>query len=103
VRTLDAEPFLAVNGTQTLSHSCLNLAGEIGAMRDMGIACFRLSPQDCDMVAVARLFRDVADSRVDGPAALGRLGAIMPEMPFSNGFFHGMEGMRLTHRAGGAA
>ncbi len=95
VRTLEGESFLAVNGTQTLSHSCLNLAGELGVLRDMGFATFRLSPQDCDMSAVARLFREVLDERTEGPAALEALRALVPDMPFSNGFFHGMEGLRF--------
>jgi collagenase-like PrtC family protease len=100
VRTLDGESFLAVNGTQTLSHRCLNLAGEIDVLRDMGFATFRLSPQDCDMGAVARLFRDLLDGRTDGPAALETLPALMPEMPFANGFFHGMEGLRFRQGDG---
>lgn len=98
VRTLDAEPFLAVNGTQTLSHTCLNLAGELGRLRGMGIARFRLSPHSSDMTAVARLFRDVIDGHTateDAHAALTRL---VPDMSFSDGFFHALEGFRFHRR-----
>jgi collagenase-like PrtC family protease len=99
VQTLDTESFLAVNGTQTLSHTCLNLAGEIESLCDMGIMWFRLSPQDCDMVAVAHAFRDVADRRIAPSEAEDVLAALVPTMPFSNGFFHGAEGLRFLRPA----
>jgi collagenase-like PrtC family protease len=97
VSTLDGEPFLAINGTQTLSRSCCNLAGEIAGLRAGGIARFRLSPQSCDMVAVARVFRDVLDGRSDGDAATARLAALVgPDMPFANGFARAREGRALV-------
>jgi collagenase-like PrtC family protease len=99
VQTLDRESFLAVNGTQTLSHTCLNLAGELASLCDMGIRSFRLSPQDCDMVAVAHAFRDVADRRLAPDEATDVLAALVPAMPFSNGFFHGSEGLRFLRPA----
>jgi len=95
VRSLDDEPFLAVNGTQTLSFTCCNLAGELGALGEMGIGRFRLSPQRTDMVAVAAVFRDALDGRLDAGEATARLGALFPHAPLANGFFHGVEGRRL--------
>ncbi len=44
VHTLENEPFLAINGTQTMSHTCVNLTGDIAALRRAGITRFRLSP-----------------------------------------------------------
>ena len=58
LRTLEDKPFLTVNGIQTLSHDYLNLAGELAELQDMGVARFRLSPHSCDMVEVAKVFRD---------------------------------------------
>ena len=92
VETLDHEPFLAVNGTQTLSYRCLNLAGELEAMGTAGVKRFRLSPHDLDMVAVARTFRDVLDGRVDPREASERLNALPGALPPCNGFNHGVEG-----------
>lgn len=100
VDTLESEPFLAVNGTQTLSHSCLNLAGEIGALLDMGFGAFRLSPQDCDMVAVARVFA-AAIAGIDGKDAQARVAEILPHLRSSNGFFHGAEGRAFAAPDGG--
>lgn len=93
VETLDREPFLAVNGLQTLSHRCASLVGDLPALRGMGVASLRLSPQHCDMVAVARVFRDVAVGRMETAAGREALAALYPFAPFSNGFLHGKAGM----------
>ena len=66
LRTLEDKPFLTVNGIQTMSHDYLNLAGELAELQAMGVTRFRLSPHSCDMVAVATIFRDVLDRRIDG-------------------------------------
>jgi collagenase-like PrtC family protease len=95
LETLEGTPFLAVNGIQTLSHSCLNLAGELADLKDIGITGFRLSPHSCDMVAVARLFRSVADNKLGRDEAEARLAALDPPGPFANGFFHGRPGCAL--------
>ncbi len=94
--TLDGDPFLAVNGTQTLSHTYCNLVGEVLEMQDMGIGHFRLSPHHMDMVAVARIFRDVLDGRQDPGAALDGLADLGDGTPFSNGFYYATEGVNLT-------
>lgn len=92
LRTLDGEPFLTVNGTQTMSHSYCNLSAEMGEMRAAGVTHFRLSPHDTDMVDVARVYRDVLDGRFDAAEADARLADLVPNAPFSNGFYHGVEG-----------
>lgn len=92
VDTLDGERFLAVNGLQTLSHGYANLIEDAPRLARMGVAALRLSPQRCDMVAVARTFRAVLDGRMEpaeGRAALARL---YPAAPFVNGFLHGRPG-----------
>ncbi len=96
LETLDGTPFLAVNGTQTLSYSCCNLLSEIGAMRDMGVGCFRLSPQDLDMVAVARIFRGVLENSMEIAEAQQLLAGLAPDFVFSNGYFHGVEGGEMV-------
>ncbi len=90
--TLSGDPFLAVNGTQTMSFSCCNLSAEISEMKDMGVGYFRLSPHDLDMVAVAKLYRDLLDERLEAEALDEKLAKHAPNMPFSNGFYHGAEG-----------
>lgn len=92
VDTLDGQQFLALNGVQTMSSTCLSLLGDVAALRAAGISSLRLSPQACDMVEVARLFRAVADGAMAPLQAMAALGHAYPGSRFSNGFFHGAPG-----------
>lgn len=92
LRTLDQQDFLTVNGVQTLSYTCTNLLRDTAALRQNAVGALRLSPQDCDMVAVAGIFRDVLDGREDAEGGSRRLAALYPNVPFSNGFLHGQPG-----------
>src|SRR5690606_32627779 len=56
VDTLDGQPFLSLNGVQTMSRHCQVLLGDLPALADMGVTHLRLSPQDCDMVAIAAIY-----------------------------------------------
>jgi len=95
VETLDGESFLSVNGTQTLSHTLLNLIGELDELREMGISAFRLWPHGVDMVAVTEVFRDILDRKLTVDDGRRRLGELAGFAPFSNGFYHGAEGVAL--------
>lgn len=92
VDTLDHQEFLAVNGTQTLSHACLDLAGDLETLRELGVSRYRLSPQSCDMVRVAALYRDALDGRLEGAAAARAVADLVQPMPVANGFLHDREG-----------
>ena len=98
LKTLDDEPFLTVNGIQTMSHACLNLAGEARALAEMGVAALRLSPQDCDMVKVAGIFRALADGETEPEAAGRALDDLALPFPFANGYFHGKPGAEWIDR-----
>lgn len=92
VDTLDGEKFLAINGVQTLSHSYCNLISDAKQLGRIGVSTLRLSPHTCDMVAVARVFRDVLDDTCEPVHAMRLLAAIAPEAAFSNGFVRGTNG-----------
>ena len=92
VDTLDGQAFFAMNGVQTVSYTCNLLMPELPEIAAMGIARLRLSPQRCDMVAVARVYDDVLHGRTDPAEGVERLRAIYPGVPFSNGFYHGEAG-----------
>ncbi len=94
LRTLDGTPFLTVNGIQTLSHDCLNLAHEIEDLRAAGLSCFRLSPHAHDMTSVARLFRALLDGEKSPEDVTKTLAESGLPAPFSNGFYHKTEGYR---------
>ncbi|MDE2379528.1 U32 family peptidase [Bradyrhizobium sp.] len=102
LQTLEQQDFLNINGVQTLSHTCANLLGDIGALREAGVRSLRLSPQDCDMVGVARVFRDVLDGRDGAEEGGRRLSALYPDVPFANGFLHGAAGVSFVPSHAGA-
>lgn len=92
LKTLDGQPFLAINGIQTLSLTCPNLAHELSDLAGMGIGAFRLSPHSGDMVEIAKIFRTLADEEISPEEATARLGEAGFGAPFSNGFYHQREG-----------
>jgi collagenase-like PrtC family protease len=94
LKTLEGRPFLAVNGIQTLSYECLSLAGEVAALSAMGVTRFRLSPQNCDMVAVASVFHNLLERHISAGEAEAMLDEITLPMPFANGFYHRLPGHR---------
>jgi O2-independent ubiquinone biosynthesis protein UbiV len=88
LKTLEGEDLVVVNGVQVLSHGFLNLAGEVDALRAMGVTHLRLSPHAVDMVAVARAFAARVRGGADAAEVGARLRAAGVDAPFSNGFFH---------------
>ena len=96
VDTLDDAPFLAVNGTQTMSYHYMNLLSDLRSLRGLGVRRFRLWPQHVDMVAVARLFRAALAGAVDPAEAEEQLADLCPGAEFANGYIHGREGHVLV-------
>lgn len=100
VETLDGEPILAVNGIQTLSDAYCSLISELRDLAEIGVGSFRLSPQACDMVAVAELYRGVMEKRMDKGSALQSLHQMVPGAQFANGFLVGTHGAQLRPSRG---
>lgn len=96
VDTLDDEPFLAVNGTQTMSYHHLGLLAELADLRAKGVRRFRLWPHDVDMVEVAALYRRVMAGSLAPAEAAARLAGLCPRAEFANGYIHGREGHVLV-------
>jgi collagenase-like PrtC family protease len=96
VMTLDNEPFLSMNGVQTLSYACTSVLGEIGDLREAGVRSLRLSPQQCDMVHVSRLYRDVIDGTTSATEAAAVLPSIYP-VPVANGFLYARPGSNFIN------
>jgi collagenase-like PrtC family protease len=97
VRTIDGRDFLAVNGVQTLGHVVTCAVHQVGALREAGVASLRLSPHTCDMVAVARIFRTLADARIAPDEAAAALVALPLPGPLSDGYLRGLAGARQLH------
>jgi collagenase-like PrtC family protease len=98
VNTLSGQSFLALNGVQTVSHSCQALFEEPAETRSLGVTSLRLSPQACDMTAVSRLFRALADGAISSLEARARLLQAYPGVALSNGFHHGLAGAEWVAR-----
>ncbi|MBT5416139.1 MAG: U32 family peptidase, partial [Rhodospirillaceae bacterium] len=98
VKTLDGADFLSVNGVQILSRACTNLLGSVHDLAGAGVRALRLSPQKCDMVEVARVFRDVLDGCRDAEDGIRALAPLYPDAPFADGFLHAIPGFALAPR-----
>ena len=92
IETLDDEAFLAINGIQTMSYGCLNLAADMAGLARAGVSRFRLSPQSCNMVDVAKIFAGVLAGEIEADEAAAQLGQTSFKAPFVNGFLHGEKG-----------
>lgn len=86
--TREGEAFLALNGIQTQSAGVYTLIGELPALRELGVASLRLSPQSRHMARVVDAFQ-AALAGEPIPADLTRL---MPGAPV-DGYWHGRAGL----------
>ena len=96
VDTLDGQPFLTVNGVQTLGRAVMTADGHLQALADAGVAALRLSPQVGDFAALAGAYADAVAGR---PGLSARLQALMPGAAFCNGFAAGRPGAKRTGAA----
>ncbi len=93
VQTIAGQDFLNVNGIATMSHSYCVLMAEMANLLAMKVTHFRLSPQNTDMIAVAALYRRVLTGDISPEEAYARLQLITGDVAYSNGFYHGVEGV----------
>ncbi len=100
VDTLDGAPFLAVNGLQTLSGTYLELSDEIADLHKAGVDLFRLSPHRCDMVAIAKIYRQLLGGLIGPEDAREAVLDIAGDIALANGFLHAIPGADL-HRIPG--
>ncbi len=92
LKTLDHKDFLVINGIQTLSHTYVNLLGELEGLAEIGVTHCRLIPHSQDMIAVAKTCRGVLDKKIDVKEGQTQLDGLGIPAPFSNGFWHGVSG-----------
>lgn len=93
VTTLDGDPFLAINGTQTLSHAFIVLADELPELHRAGVTRFRLSPHALDVVAVASAYRETLDGKRDWGRLVHDLAALIDPFEPCNGYYHDQPGV----------
>lgn len=87
LQTMEDRPFLTINGIQTLSYTCLNLAHELDELAASGINRFRISPQSRGTVAVAKSFQALLDNQLTPSETTANLHECGLDAPLSNGFY----------------
>lgn len=92
VDTIDGQDFLAINGIQTLSHGIAALTPSADEMRRSGIRRLRLSPHTFDMVAVAKLYRRLADGAVTAAETRSDLAGLGLPGKLVDGYDRGLAG-----------
>jgi collagenase-like PrtC family protease len=92
LKTREGQPFLSLNGIQTMSARVYNLLGEFEEMRSTGVDVVRISPQAYHTEKILHLFRETLEQRIPPSLALVQMEKLMPELP-CNGYWHGKPGL----------
>jgi O2-independent ubiquinone biosynthesis protein UbiV len=98
LRTLEDEPFLTINGTQTQSYTILNLINELDELAASGVGRFRISPQSTGTVAVAKSFHGLLNRELTPAEAQEQLQECELDAPVSNGFYYQQPGYEWQAR-----
>lgn len=92
VRTLDDQPFMAMNGVQTLSDSYACVDHQIEKLAEAGVSGLRLSPQSQGFARICQSYRDRLDGRIGIGAIAREALRIAPGTRLSDGFLTGESG-----------
>lgn len=98
LKTREGQPFLALNGIQTMSASIYNLIGELDAMRATGVDVVRVSPQAFHTDKIIKLYRDTLDGKLTAQAAAQQMTKLMFDQP-CDGYWHGKPGIEQSYLA----
>ncbi|MDD5329600.1 MAG: U32 family peptidase [Sulfuricella sp.] len=98
LNTREGQPFLALNGIQTMSASIYNLIGELDSMRATGVDVVRVSPQAFHTPKILKLFRDALDGRTTAQAAAQQMTKLMFDQA-CDGYWHGKPGIEQSYLA----
>jgi collagenase-like PrtC family protease len=92
VDTLDGQSFLAINGVQTLSAQVHAALPDRAELTTCGVRRLRLSPHGSDMVEVARIYRELAEQRLEPDDARFRLSRLDLPGTMVDGYARGVAG-----------
>jgi len=98
LKTREGQPFLALNGIQTMSASIYNLIGELDSMRTTGVDVIRVSPQAFHTDKILKLYRDTLDGKITAQAAAQQMTRLMFDQP-CDGYWHGKPGIEQSYLA----
>jgi collagenase-like PrtC family protease len=100
VDTLDDQSFLAINGVQTMSAQVHAVLDGSNVFASHGIRRLRLSPHDCDMVEVARIYRSVVETKTAPAEARFLLSCLDLPGELVDGYARGEAGSQRAMSAG---
>jgi len=92
MNTRENEPFLMINGIQTLSSRTCDLLPEMDEIRELGVDILRISPQDQHTGQITRLFAEA----INGERPLNEIEAELKELAplgVCDGYWFGEAGM----------
>lgn len=90
VKTREGQPFLDINGIQTMSAQTCNLLAQMPDILRMGVEAIRVSPQDTHMDAILTAFAAACRGQNVEADALAH---VADEAGFCNGYWFGGAGM----------
>lgn len=93
IQTLDGQPFLAMNGVQTLSDTYASAAQQVDVLTQVGVSALRLSPQAKDFGAICRFYRQLLDGEIDNAQAADAIRSVDGNTRLSDGFLTGKRGV----------
>lgn len=92
MNTREHQPFLTLNGIQTMSYGCQSLLPHHADLAEIGVGMLRLSPQLNEMARIIALHRDVLDGEIDSASAVAELKPLA-HGPLIDGYWHGQPGI----------
>jgi collagenase-like PrtC family protease len=92
VQTREGQPFLALNGIQTLSADVYCLVDELAALREAGVDVLRVNPQSHDTPQVLGVLRAACDGKLSTWDARHALAGLSHGRLW-NGFWYGEPGV----------
>ncbi|WIY25560.1 ubiquinone anaerobic biosynthesis protein UbiV [Parasedimentitalea psychrophila] len=93
VRTLEGQPFLAMNGVQTLSDTYASAAHQIDALTRAGVSALRLSPQSKGFTQICDQYHQLLDGKLSGAEVADAICGIDSNIRLSDGFLSGKRGV----------
>ncbi len=96
MKTREGQPFLTINGIQTMSAQTYNLLAQVPEFVELGIEAIRLSPQPGDMGAIIAAFD--AARRGQLPASLPDWNSLAGAAGYCDGYWHGKPGIQLENQ-----
>ncbi|MBT2130599.1 ubiquinone anaerobic biosynthesis protein UbiV [Aliiroseovarius lamellibrachiae] len=93
VRTLEDQPFLTMNGVQTLSDTYACAVHQIDSLKEAGVTALRLSPQSNGFVEICQMYRDLLEGEKTADVIARDIQEMDENIRLSDGFLTGDRGV----------